>query len=273
MWPRSGRNFLARHINGRFMNSIRFAVLLLATLSVSPALADELTPEQLSFFETKIRPVLIRECYGCHSNKSGNVRGGLRLDSKELMLIGGATGPAIVPGDLEESWLYNAITHQDYVMPPKRKLPQSIINDFRKWIEMGAPDPRVNTITKINSKITKEDIQQAKDSFWAYQKPVKNTPPAIDNASWPRSDVDRFVLAKLEQAELKPAADAEPWKVLRTSHRFGGRSTARNKTVRRTLGSSLARRCPVRGIVGTRSQHDVSSSLAVSGLRCRFVQR
>ena len=102
------------------------------------------------------------------------------------MLIGGATGPAIVPGDLEESWLYNAITHQDYVMPPKRKLPQSIINDFRKWIEMGAPDPRVNTITKINSKITKEDIQQAKDSFWAYKKPVKNTTPAIDNASWPR---------------------------------------------------------------------------------------
>jgi hypothetical protein len=197
------------------MNSLRFAALLLATLSVSPALANELTPEQLSFFETKIRPVLIRECYGCHSSKSGNVRGGLRLDSKELMLIGGATGPAIVPGDLEESWLYNAINHQDYVMPPKRKLPQSVIDDFRKWIEMGAPDPRVNTITKINSKITKEDIQQARDSFWAYQKPVKNTPPAIKDASWPRSDVDRFVLAKLEQSELKPAADAEPWKVLR----------------------------------------------------------
>lgn len=197
------------------MNSLRFAALLLATLSVSPALANELTPEQLSFFESKIRPVLIRECYGCHSNKSGNVRGGLRLDSKELMLIGGATGPAIVPGDLEESWLYNAINHQDYVMPPKRKLPQSVIDDFRKWIEMGAPDPRVNTITRINSKITKEDIQRAKNSFWAYQKPEKQTPPAIKDASWPRSDVDRFVLAKLEQAEMKPAADAEPWKVLR----------------------------------------------------------
>ncbi len=215
MWPRSGRNSLARHINGRFMNSIRFAVLLLATLSVSPTLADELTPEQLSFFETKIRPVLIRECYGCHSNKSGNVRGGLRLDSKELMLIGGATGPAIVPGNLEDSWLYNAITHQDYVMPPKRKLPQSVIDDFRTWIEMGAPDPRVNTITKINSKITKEDIQRAKDNFWAYQKPLKNTPPVVKDANWPRSEVDRFVLAKLEQSELKPAADAEPWKVLR----------------------------------------------------------
>lgn len=195
----------------------RLLTIYLAFLCLSASLKaqENLTPEQLSFFESKIRPVLIRECYGCHSNKSGNVRGGLRLDTKELMLIGGATGPAIVPGDLEESWLYNAITHQDYVMPPKRKLPQSVIDDFKMWIETGAPDPRVNTITKINSKITRDDIQQAKDSFWAYQKPVKNTPPAVEDASWPRSDVDRFVLAKLEQAVLKPAADAEAWKVLR----------------------------------------------------------
>lgn len=197
------------------MNDIRFILVLPIVLSAMSARADELSREQLSFFETKIRPVLIRECYGCHSNKSGNVRGGLRLDSKELMLIGGATGPAIVPGNLEESWLYNAITHQDYVMPPKRKLPQNVIDDFKTWIEMGAPDPRINTVTKINSKITKDDIQQAKDSFWAYQKPEKNSPPVVEDADWPRSDVDRFVLAKLEQADLKPAADAEAWKVLR----------------------------------------------------------
>ena len=201
------------------MNSTLFRLLTFclsfACLSLNVKAKEKLSPEQLSFFETRIRPVLIRECYGCHSNKSGNVRGGLRLDTKELMLIGGATGPAIVPGDLEKSWLYNAITHQDFVMPPKRKLPESVIDDFRKWIEMGAPDPRINTITKINSKITKDDIQQAKDSFWAYQKPAKATPPAVDDASWPRSEIDRFVLAKLEQAELKPAVDAEPWKVLR----------------------------------------------------------
>ena len=201
------------------MNSVSSRLLTLCLVSLClPAnvrAQAKLTAEQLTFFETKIRPVLIRECYGCHSNKSGNVRGGLRLDSKELMLIGGATGPAIVPGNVEDSWLYNAITHQDYVMPPKRKLPQSVIDDFKKWIEMGAPDPRINTVTKINSKITKEDIQQAKDSFWAYQKPVKAKPPTVDASSWPRSEIDRFVLAKLEQAELKPAADAEPWKVLR----------------------------------------------------------
>jgi len=87
--------------------------------------------------------VLVRECYGCHSSKAGNVRGGLRLDTKERMLLGGATGPAVVPGDLEESWLYNAMTHQDFVMPPKRKLPQafSMISSFGlKWAH---PIPRV----------------------------------------------------------------------------------------------------------------------------------
>lgn len=192
---------------------VAFSMLLSVTAtSVS---ADELTQEQLAFFETKIRPVLIRECFGCHSNKSGNVRGGLRLDTKELMLIGGGSGPAVVPGNLEESWLYNAITHQDYVMPPKRKLPQNVIDDFKKWILMGAPDPRVNEIARVNSKITPEDIQQAKDSFWAYQRPTKGRPPIVEDRAWSRTDVDRYILAKLEQSDLKPAADAQPYKVLR----------------------------------------------------------
>ncbi len=70
------------------------------------------------------------------------MRGGLRLDNKELMQLGGSSGPAVVPGDLEESMLFNAINHEDFVMPPKRRLSAAVIEDFRKWIEMGAPDPR-----------------------------------------------------------------------------------------------------------------------------------
>ena len=198
------------------MNSIRIiASLIVVAFAISAADAAELTREQLTFFEAKIRPVLIRECYGCHSNKSGNVRGGLRLDTKQLMLIGGSSGAAIVPGKPDESWLYNAITHQDFVMPPKRKLPQTVINDFRKWIEMGAPDPRVNAITKVNSKITKEDIQRAKSSFWAYQPPAKKKPNATADRKWSQTEIDRFILAKLEQAELKPAKDAQARSVLR----------------------------------------------------------
>ena len=85
------------------------------------------------------------------------------------MLIGGSSGPAIVPGNLEESLLFNAMVHEDFVMPPKRKLSDSVINDFREWIEMGAPDPRKNQVSKIQSKITTEDIGNARDTFWAYQ--------------------------------------------------------------------------------------------------------
>ena len=183
--------------------------------SVTAAPAQEISSEKLNFFETKIRPVLIRECYGCHSNKTGNARGGLKLDTKQLMHLGGESGPAIVPGELEESLLYNAITHQDFVMPPKRMLSQKVINDFKTWIKMGAPDPRVSEVAEVNSEITKKDIQQAKESFWAYKQPELKPPHKVEQADWPRTKIDQYILSKLEQAELAPADDAEPAKVLR----------------------------------------------------------
>lgn len=176
---------------------------------------EELTPEQLQFFESKIRPVLVKECFGCHSNKSGNARGGLRLDTEALMHIGGSSGPAVVPGDVEESLLFNAMNHEDWVMPPKRKLPQSVLNDFREWIEMGAPDPRKTEVTEIQSTVTDEDIEHAKQNFWAYQAPKHHTAPEVEDQAWPRNDIDHFLLAKLEESDMKPAEDAEPFQVLR----------------------------------------------------------
>jgi hypothetical protein len=189
------------------------AICLAFGAATSPA--DELTPEQTKFFETKIRPVLIKECYGCHSSESGNAKGGLRLDTRQLTFIGGSSGPAIVPGDLAESLLFNAITHEDFVMPPKRKLPPSVIEDFRQWIEMGAPDPRQTKMAEIRSTISDEDIRKARQSFWAYQCPVEQSPPAVEDSDWVRTDIDRFILAKLELSGLSPAADAQPHKILR----------------------------------------------------------
>ncbi len=198
------------------MQSNRVFLIIAAVAALSTAATgDQLTPEQSKFFETKIRPVLIKECYGCHSNKSGNAKGGLRLDTRQLTHIGGSSGPAIVPGDLQESLLYNAITHEDFVMPPKRKLPPEVIEDFRVWIEMGAPDPRETKVTEIKPTITDEDIENAKANFWAYQKPVQPQPPEVDNRSWVQTDIDRFVLAELEKSGLTPAGDAEAYKVLR----------------------------------------------------------
>ena len=176
---------------------------------------ESLTTDELHFFETKIRPVLVRECYGCHSSKAGNVRGGLRLDTKERMLLGGATGPSVVPGDLEESWLYNAITHQDFVMPPKRKLPQNVLDDFKVWIEMGAPDPRVSVQGDVQAAITAADIEKAKSEFWSYQQPRRMAAPAVENDRWCQTDIDYHILSGLENAGFAPAEDAEPMAIVR----------------------------------------------------------
>ena len=189
-------------------------LVVLLTTGVAHSSEAE-TAEGLAFFESKIRPVLIRECYGCHSEQTGNARGGLTLDTQQRLLIGGTTGPGIVPGNLAESGLWRAITYQDIEMPPQGRLSDAIIADFRAWIEMGAPDPRVNQLTPIQASVTAEDIATAKENFWAYQKPVKISPPTVKIKSWPQGEIDQFVLSKLEQAELMPSSDAESHNVLR----------------------------------------------------------
>ncbi|MEZ6152126.1 MAG: PSD1 and planctomycete cytochrome C domain-containing protein [Pirellulaceae bacterium] len=198
------------------LNATGFA-LLCTEASTGQDADDRPAPsvEQVKFFESKIRPVLIQECYGCHSSKTGNAKGGLRLDNEQLMHLGGSSGPAVVPGNVDESLIYNAISYQDFEMPPKKRLSDTIVEDFRKWIEMGAPDPRKTEIAQLRSQISAEDIAQAKREFWAYQKPVMPAIPTIDDESWPRRELDRFVLAGLENAQLSPVADAESSQVLR----------------------------------------------------------
>jgi len=174
-----------------------------------------LTSDEIHFFETKIRPVLIKECYGCHSSKAGNARGGLTLDTKERMAIGGATGPAVVPGNLEESLLYQAICYSEYEMPPNGQLSSQVIDDFRRWIEMGAPDPRSQQVQKIQATITEDDIDHAKSTFWAYRDPVGNLPGPVSDEQWAISEIDRYILAELELSNLKPSVDASSTDVLR----------------------------------------------------------
>src|SRR5829696_2581357 len=95
-----------------------------------------------AFFEQKIRPVLVKECYSCHSAEAKRVKGGLRLDTRAGVLKGGDSGPAVVPGKPEESPLLEAVRHEGIAMPPDAKLPERVIADFERWVKIGAPDPR-----------------------------------------------------------------------------------------------------------------------------------
>jgi hypothetical protein len=102
------------------------------------------------FFEARIRPVLVKHCYACHSSKMPAPKGQLVLDTKAGLLKGGSRGPAVVPGKPAESMLLGAIDGSDpfMVMPPTGKLPDPVIADFERWIAGGAPDPRTEETTK-----------------------------------------------------------------------------------------------------------------------------
>jgi cytochrome c553 len=164
--------------------------------------------EDVRFFESKIRPVLVKHCYECHSSESGKARGGLKVDSRDSLQRGGDSGPAVVAKSLGESELYQALLYHDdgLQMPPKGKLPQSTIDDFRRWILMGAPDPRVTT---INPNVASAIDIEAGRQFWAYQS-LSPTPPPATTSEWPTTVIDRFVAAKLQEQGLTPVDDASP---------------------------------------------------------------
>lgn len=160
--------------------------------------------DDLSFFESKIRPVLVKQCYECHSVESGKSKGGLTLDTKQGIRTGGDTGPAIVPGDVSKSLLLAAIKHSDpdLEMPPKKpRLPQAVIADFEAWIKAGAADPRESA--QKTAERPPVDVASGR-KFWSYQKPRQVA-----------GTIDGFIRAKLQEHGLEPAPAAEPVVLLR----------------------------------------------------------
>src|SRR5262245_55533953 len=126
-----------------FRSPLRWAMI--AFLGAAGAQAQDgvgSSPQEIAFFEARIRPVLVAHCDECHSANSKIVRGGLRLDSRTASQKRGDSGPVIVPGKPEESLLIQAIKHESLAMPPNKKLPDAVIADFETWIRRGAVDPR-----------------------------------------------------------------------------------------------------------------------------------
>ncbi|MGI8989454.1 MAG: PSD1 and planctomycete cytochrome C domain-containing protein [Bryobacteraceae bacterium] len=167
------------------------------------------------FFETRVRPVLANSCYSCHASSQ---LGGLRLDSRVAMLQGGKSGPAIVPGRPNDSMLIRAIEQAD----PKLKMPMSgqklkdqEIADLKHWIQIGAPWPESPAGPKPASAAKGFAITPEQRSFWSFQPLRKPEPPRVKDASWPKSPVDNFVLAKLDQQGLTPVKPADKRTLLR----------------------------------------------------------
>lgn len=202
---------------------IKFLGLLSSALAVSlaapgvlSAADSKLTPEQLDFFEKKVRPIFVDNCYKCHSPDAEKIKGGLLLDTRAGVLKGGDTGPAIVPGNPDMSLLIQAIryTNKDLQMPPNdRQLENSEINVLETWVKMGAPDPRTESDAGQHKYIV--DFDKAK-KHWSFQpivKPAVPQPP--DPQHWAQTPVDEFILDKMLPKGLTPSPRAEKVTLLR----------------------------------------------------------
>jgi hypothetical protein len=170
-----------------------------------PALAADPKPSaaDVEFFESRIRPVLVEQCYSCHGEKKQS--GGLRLDSAEALHKGGENGSPVVPGKAADSLLVRAIKRDgDLKMPPKSTLSSAVVADFVKWIDSGATDPRDGSATStIDWKIARE--------FWSFKPVVKPVPPAGAEPN----PIDRFIRVKLEEKSLRAVALADKRTLIR----------------------------------------------------------
>jgi hypothetical protein len=193
------------------MSHMRKKVVGVHALACVFALQSAASDPGVEFFERKIRPLLVERCYECHSAQAEKLKGGLFLDTKEGVLKGGDSGPAIVPGNPDKSLLIKAVryTSDDLQMPPKNKrLPDEQIADLEEWVKMGAPDPRTG------QEAVRGDARSSKD-HWAFQpiKPVSL--PTVRNTRWIQSPVDAFILAKLEEKGLTPNPPADKRTLIR----------------------------------------------------------
>ena len=195
---------------------IRCCILLAGILMPASQLHAEEKDQDTRLFESRIRPLLVQRCYKCHSRSAGKAEGELLLDTREGLRKGGARGPAVVPKKPDESLLLTAISHTDpdFRMPPKgKRVSDDLLRDVRKWIEAGASDPR-----EVTAEPRPPVDLEAGRRFWSMRKPARYEPPDVTQNDWPLSDIDRFVLARLEEAKLAPSPDAEQQTLLRRLH-------------------------------------------------------
>src|ERR1051326_7094431 len=176
--------------------------------------------EKTEFFEARIRPVLVNNCYACHTDSK---LGGLRVDSRVALLEGGKSGPAILPGRPDESLLIKAVKQVDpnLKMPMGgSKLKDNQIADLRYWIQTMAafwPAEDARPAAPVIAKTT-FTIRPEQRKFWSFQPIQKAVAPKVKDSAWAKTPIDRFILAKLEEKNLKPAAAADKRTLVRRAY-------------------------------------------------------
>ena len=168
------------------------------------------------FFEKRIRPVLVKECYACHSEQAARrkqLKGSLLLDSRTGTLKGGESGPAVVPGQPGDSLLLDALQHKSFEMPPGKKLSDQIIADFEKWVRMGAADPRTGAPADLRAISL-----AAGREHWAFRPLQEVVPPWNTDPVWSQNPVDRFVAARLAEKGLTPSGAADRQTLIRRAY-------------------------------------------------------
>lgn len=203
--------------------SLLISALFLNAIAVPPSAAETPAPaatpdlpsaEDLAFFESKIRPLLIEACVDCHN--VDDPQSDLQLDTLAGMLSGGTSGPALVRGQPEESLMMAVVDYRDEVlrMPPDGKLPESQIELLREWIRRGAPHPDSDQTAPQPRRSGSLDLEEARQ-FWAF-RPIDSPPvPTVQNRSWVQQPPDAFILAALESQSIQPAPPADKRALIR----------------------------------------------------------
>ncbi len=202
--------------SARMIRVLLWLGVFFASSWMRAAAADDsvVSAEQRTFFETHIRPLLVRKCQGCHGARKQE--GDLRLDSREGVLKGGESGPAAVPGRADESLLLEAVRYESFEMPPEHPLDKAEITALERWIEAGLPWPKVDP-AKLRSKSIPA-FTPTERGYWAFQ-PIRAYPiPTVSRPSWCNNPIDAFVLAKLEQHGLAPAPAADRRTLIRRAY-------------------------------------------------------
>ena len=198
-----------RRLTGWTFRVGRRILLLLCCCQPLGASETEHGRAGLDLFEKRIRPILVEHCHQCHSTESDEIQAGLRLDSRAGWQQGGDSGPAVRPGEPDQSLVWKAIRYDDDVspMPPDQKLSDEVARDFAEWIRLGAPDPR-------SAAEVAEEVDELRDAekHWAFQPP-QIVAPGPDPAGWSQRQLDRYVRDAQRAVGVSPSS-AAPRKTL-----------------------------------------------------------